>query len=348
MIALYHHPACARHDTGWGHPEHQGRLRAVVGALYRALPGLVEDVEQFEAPLAEPERLTLVHTADHVERVRAACETAREDDRLLALDADTVVSPASWEAALGAVGSALAAVEAVTGGRADAAFCPVRPPGHHATSDRAMGFCLFNTVAVAARHAIATGSAERVLIVDWDVHHGNGTQEIFFEAPDVFYLSLHQSPFYPGTGAAGETGTGAGAGTTLNIPRPPGLDPAEYVGALLDGLDQALARFAPDLVLVSAGFDAGVDDPIGGFTLRDEDFALLTRELMNRTAESASRRVVSLLEGGYNPEELGRNVVAHLTAMRDVVKDAPAGATGEPEGDAAGGSTGDEARDARS
>ena len=322
MIALYHHPDCARHDTGWDHPEHQGRLRAVVGALYRALPGLVEDVEQFEADPADPAHLALVHTGDHIDRVRAACDSAREGDRLLSLDADTVVSPASWNAALGAVGCALAAVESVTAGRADAAFCPVRPPGHHAASDRAMGFCLFNTIAVAARHAITSGAAERVLIVDWDVHHGNGTQEIFFEDPDVFYLSLHQSPFYPGTGSADETGAGAGEGTTLNIPRPPGLDPEDYVSALLDGLDRTADRFAPDLVLVSAGFDGGADDPIGGFTLREEDFATLTRELMERTSRSAEGRVVSLLEGGYNPEELGRNVVAHLTAIRDTVKDA--------------------------
>jgi acetoin utilization deacetylase AcuC-like enzyme len=321
MIALYHHPDCARHDTGWGHPEHQGRLRAVVGALYRALPELVEDVEQFEADPADPAHLGLVHTSDHIDRVRAACDNAREGERLLSLDGDTVVSPASWDAALGAVGCALAAVESVTGGRADAAFCPVRPPGHHATSDRAMGFCLFNTVAVAARYAITSGASERVLIVDWDVHHGNGTQDIFFEDPDVFYLSLHQSPLYPGTGSADETGAGAGEGTTLNIPRPPGLDPEDYVSSLLDGLDRTLDAFTPDLVLISAGFDGGVDDPIGGFTLREVDFATLTRELMERTAGSATGRVVSLLEGGYNPEELGRNVVAHLTAMRDTVKD---------------------------
>ncbi len=292
-------------------------------ALYRALPTLVADVEQFEAALADPGLLELAHTSGHVERVRAACDLAQETGEILSVDADTVVSPASWDAALGAVGCAIAAVEAVLAGETRAAFCPVRPPGHHATADRAMGFCLFNNVAIAARHAIRTGDAERVLIVDWDVHHGNGTQDIFYDDPAVFYLSMHQSPLYPGTGSTSETGAGPGAGTTLNIPRPPGLAPEEYVEALLDGLDEVLRRFSPQLVLVSAGFDAGVGDPIGGFTLREEDFATLTRELVRRTSATTHGRVVSLLEGGYNPEETGRNVVAHLIALRDTLREAP-------------------------
>ena len=324
-IALFHHPDCARHDTGWGHPEHQGRLRAVVQALYRALPTLVTDIEQFEAVPADPSALELAHTAGHIERVHAACTRARETEQILSVDADTVVSSASWDAALGAVGCAIAAVDAVMVGDAQAAFCPVRPPGHHATPDRAMGFCLFNNVAIAARHAIRTGPVERVLIVDWDVHHGNGTQDIFYDDPSVFYLSLHQSPLFPGTGSTEETGVGPGAGTTLNIPKPPGLEPDEYVEALLGGLGEIVDRFAPQLVLVSAGFDAGADDPIGGFTLREEDFATLTRELVARTWATANGRVVSLLEGGYNPEELGRNVVAHLTALRDALLAAPPG-----------------------
>ena len=320
-IALFHHPACARHDTGWGHPEHQGRLRAVVQALYGALPTLVTDVEQFEAAPADPSALELAHTAGHIERVRAVCARAQETEQILSVDADTVVSSASWDAALGAVGCAIAAVDAVMAGETRAAFCPVRPPGHHATPDRAIGFCLFNNVAIAARHAVRASGAERVLIVDWDVHHGNGTQDIFYEDPNVFYLSLHQSPLFPGTGSTEETGAGPGAGTTLNIPRPAGLEPDEYVEALLGGLDEVVDRFAPHLVLVSAGFDAGEDDPIGGFTLRERDFATLTSELVARTSATADGRVVSLLEGGYNPEELGRNVVAHLTALRDALQE---------------------------
>ncbi len=295
----------------------------MVQALYRALPTLVADIEQFEAALADPALLELAHTADHIARVQAACMQARETDEILSVNADTVVSPASWEAAVGAVGCAIAAVEAVMAGGTRAAFCPVRPPGHHATPNRAMGFCLFNNVAIAARHAIRTEAVDRVLIVDWDVHHGNGTQDIFYDDPAVFYLSMHQSPLFPGTGSSEETGAGPGEGTTLNIPKPPGLPPEEYVEALLAGLDDVLDRFDPQLVLVSAGFDAGVDDPIGGFTLREQDFATLTHELVARTSATAHGRVVSLLEGGYNPEELGRNAVAHLTALRDVLRDTP-------------------------
>ncbi len=295
----------------------------MVQALYRALPTLVTDIGQFEAELADAKLLELAHTADHIARVHAACTQARETDEILSVNADTVVSSASWEAAVGAVGCSIAAVEAVMAGEARSAFCPVRPPGHHATPDRAMGFCLFNNVAIAARRAIRFDAVERVLIVDWDVHHGNGTQDIFYDDPAVFYLSMHQSPLFPGTGSSEETGTGPGEGTTLNIPMPPGLAPEEYVEALLGGLDEALERFAPQLVLVSAGFDAGVDDPIGGFTLREQDFATLTRELVARTSATAHGRVVSLLEGGYNPEELGRNTVAHLTALRDVLRDTP-------------------------
>lgn len=180
-----------------------------------------------------------------------------------------------------------------------------------------MGFCLVNSVAVAARYALREGLAARVLVVDWDVHHGNGTQDIFYADPSVFYLSLHQSPLYPGTGAVAERGAGAGEGTTLNLPMPPGLAPERYVDVLLEGLDRALTGFAPELVLISAGFDAAREDPLGGFTLQAEHFRTLTLELVRRTASTAAGRVVSVLEGGYNPEELGRNVVAHLAALRD-------------------------------
>ncbi len=316
-IGLFHSADCARHDTGWGHPEHQGRLRAVMDALHAALPELHDAVLPVDASPCDPAILELVHTSEHIARVRAACESARERGAIVELDPDTVVSPASWEAALAAVGCAVEAVDAVTEGKVRAAFCPVRPPGHHATPERAMGFCLFNSVAVGARHALESGSAERVLIVDWDVHHGNGTQEIFYRDPDVFFLSLHQSPLYPGTGAAHERGEGPGRGTTRNLPMRAGLPPEEYVDALLAALDEVLETFSPDLVLVSAGFDAADGDPLGGFTLRPADFATLTRELVSRTEAHAGGRVVSLLEGGYNPVELGRAVVAHLAALAE-------------------------------
>ncbi|WP_420633303.1 histone deacetylase [Candidatus Palauibacter sp.] len=249
--------------------------------------------------------------------MRAACERAIETGQILRLDPDTPVSPGSWDAALAAAGCGVAAVDAVLAGEYRAAFCVVRPPGHHATRDRAMGFCLFNSIALAARHALTRPGIERVLIVDWDVHHGNGTQDIFYEDPSVFFLSMHQHPLFPGTGPAHERGRGAGEGTTLNLPMPAGLAPQRYVDTLLDGLDDALDRFAPDLTLVSAGFDAGAEDPLGGFTLTEADFAALAHEVVERTRPTSRNRVVSFLEGGYNPDELGRNVVSHLKVLRD-------------------------------
>jgi acetoin utilization deacetylase AcuC-like enzyme len=322
-VGLYTHEACGLHDTGWGHPEHQGRLRGVVQALARSLPDLHGRVEAVEGTPPDPSVLGGVHTEEHVRRVREAVEEATRRQEIVRLDPDTVVSAASWGAALGAVGCALDAVRDVTDGRFASAFCAVRPPGHHATSSAAMGFCLFDTVAVAARAARDQGRARRVLIVDWDVHHGNGTQEIFYEDPDVWYLSLHQSPHYPGTGAAGERGRGAGEGTTRNLPMPPGLPPERYVEALVEAIDEA-AAFGPDLVLVSAGFDAARGDPLGGFTLEPAHFRSLTLELARRTGTSAEGRIVSCLEGGYDPKQLGRNVDAHLRALVEAATaDAP-------------------------
>jgi acetoin utilization deacetylase AcuC-like enzyme len=315
-VALFAHAACSAHDTGWEHPEHQGRLRAVMSALGKALPELNDLVTPQHANPALLTDLLRVHTDDHIATVRGACQRAAEKETILRLDADTAVSERSWDAALGACGAALDAMRWVGRGESPSAFCPIRPPGHHATAGRAMGFCLFNNVAVAARAALVEGIAQRVLIVDWDVHHGNGTQDIFYEDPEVFYLSLHQHPQYPGTGLAHETGCGAGEGTTLNLPMGAGLDPERYVDALLAALEQA-AEFAPDMVFISAGFDAALNDPIGGFTLEPEHFARLTHEVVERTRASAGGKVVSLLEGGYNPAELGRCVTAHLTALTD-------------------------------
>lgn len=325
-VGLFHHEACSRHDTGWGHPEHQGRLRAVVQRMARSLPDLHGFVEPVEGtPLAE-HLLSLVHTPSQIDAVRRAVDRAQLTGEIVRIDADTVVSAGSWDAGLAAAGCAVDAVRAVAAERFRAAFCAIRPPGHHATPDKSMGFCLFNSVAIAARAAISEGLSDRILIVDWDVHHGNGTQDVFYSDGSVYYLSMHQSPHYPGTGSAAERGSGPGAGTTLNLPLPPGLPPEQYVDTLLEAVDEA-AEFAPDLVLVSAGFDAASGDPLGGFTLEPEHFHRLTLEISRRTAASAAGRVVSVMEGGYDPVSLGTNVDTHLRALVEAATGAPPGSS---------------------
>ena len=315
---FYHHAACGLHDTGWGHPEHQGRLRAVATAVSAALPELHAIVEPCQGTPIAPDLARLVHTERHVRFVAEGVERAEASGAPRRIEADTVVSGRSWDAALAAAGCVVDAVRAVCAGETRTALAAVRPPGHHAESDRPMGFCLLNNVAIAAAAAREEGLAERILIVDWDVHHGNGTQEIFYRDPDVYYLSLHQSPHYPGTGAADERGAGPGDGTTRNLPMPPGLEPEAYVDALEAAVVEA-ASFRPDLLLVSAGFDAARVDPLGGFTLETSHFEYLTRRLVELTASSTGGRTVSALEGGYDTGALGANVVAHLRTLAGTV-----------------------------
>jgi acetoin utilization deacetylase AcuC-like enzyme len=303
---FYLHPASALHDTGWNHPEHQGRLRALASTVGRDMLTLHGYVEQQEAPEATVDDLLLVHTRDHVKYVREMCDSADVQQKVLPLSSDTMVSPESWGAAVGSVGASLAAAEAVADGRLASAFVATRPPGHHATPHHAMGFCLFNNVAITARHLQATGRAERVLIVDWDVHHGNGTQDTFYADPTVFYLSLHQSPHYPGTGDADQTGRDAGVGTTLNVPLPAGTPRDLYRARFRDALSQSLEAFTPDFVLVSAGFDALKGDPLGGQLLEPEDFHGMTREVVSLASQACGGRVVALLEGGYDPPRVGQ------------------------------------------
>jgi len=318
------HPEAPLHDTGWGHPEHQGRLRALASAVGRDLLALHERVVQIEPGEVSDEDLLRVHTPDHLALVRAAVERATQEATPVALDANTMVSSASWGAAAGSTAALLTAVGQVADGTLSSAFVATRPPGHHATPDRAMGFCLINHVAVAARWLQATGRAERVLIVDWDVHHGNGTQDTFYADGTVFYLSLHQSPHYPGTGQTSETGTGDGAGWTLNVPLPAGTPVAEYRRQFSSALERGMETCRPDFVLISAGFDVMAGDPLGGMLLEPEDLHHLTREVMARAGgqseEGDSRGVgiVATLEGGYDPGRTGLGAAAVLRALAGI------------------------------
>jgi acetoin utilization deacetylase AcuC-like enzyme len=313
--ALVTHRDCGRHDTGWGHPEHMGRLPAIVQALYRDTPALLDVVLQHEADPATDAQLLRVHTPALIETVRSAAAEAGRTGELVRIEADTIVSPASWDAAVGAVGCAVDAVSMVMAGRARTAFALCRPPGHHATRERAMGFCLFNNVAVAARAAQAEHGIERILVIDWDVHHGNGTQDIFYDDPRVHYVSFHIDGHYPGTGAATETGTGAGAHCTLNVPLPPGTGPAEYHRVFEDTLDTMFAACDPQLVIVSAGYDCLAGDPLGGMLLEPADMHTLTRSVMHRAAGGAEGRVVIALEGGYAPQRVGQGVRATVRGL---------------------------------
>lgn len=309
---------CGLHDTGWGHPEHQGRLPGIVNAIHKQTPALLDHVLQHEARHATVQQLQRIHAVEHIETIRDTAARAARTGEIIQLDADTVVSGASWDAALAAAGSAIAAVELVMTGAAHTALALCRPPGHHATPDRAMGFCLFNNVAIAARAAQAEHGVERVLIIDWDVHHGNGTQDAFYDDPRVFYLSLHIDGHYPGTGAATETGVGAGMGSTLNVPLPAGTAAAEYRVAFSEALQQAFEQSTPDLVLVSAGYDCLTGDPLGGLMLEPEDIHEMTREVVDHAGKSAEGRVVAALEGGYVPARAGAGVVATLRALAEI------------------------------
>jgi acetoin utilization deacetylase AcuC-like enzyme len=311
------HASSSLHDTGWGHPEHQGRLRALASALGADLPALHGRVEAVEPQEVDEDVLLRVHTREHVEIVRAAVAHASATSGLVELDADTRVSAASWDAALGSVGGAITAARGVAQGTWANAFVAARPPGHHATPDRVMGFCLFNNVAVTARWLQAAGHADKVAIVDWDVHHGNGTQDVFWEDPSVFFLSLHQSPHWPGTGAAGERGAGRGQGTTLNVPVAAGTPRADYRELFEAALDQLFA-FRPDFVLVSAGFDCLAGDPLGGLLLEPEDLHAMARSIAERAQAACGGRVVAMLEGGYDPKRTARAAVSTVRALAGI------------------------------
>ncbi len=295
------------HETGHGHPERAERvavLRNLIDSPDRA--GLI----RVEPRPAAPDELALVHTEEHLKRVAGTAGAGPQ-----ALDADTPVSSRSYETALLASGGFLALVDSILAGEADNGFALVRPPGHHAEADRAMGFCLFNSVAIAARSLQERFGLDRVLIVDWDVHHGNGTQHSFANDPGVLYVSTHQYPFYPGTGGVNEVGAGDGEGFTLNVPLPAGCGDSEYLDAFVRVIDPVCRQFEPQFVLVSAGFDAHLRDPLASMRVSEEGFGCLARVLLRIAAEHAGGRFAAVLEGGYDLDALSGSVARVLDEM---------------------------------
>ncbi|HXF93867.1 MAG TPA: histone deacetylase [Nitrospiraceae bacterium] len=307
-----YHPAYLNHDMGPGHPESPERLRTIVERLEST--GTMRKLVRIEPVTAPDEWILQVHTADYVADLKSRAPTSGR----VSLDPDTSMSPGSLAAAYLAAGGALAAADAIMAGQVEHAFCAVRPPGHHAESNRAMGFCLFNNVAIAARYLQRKHGLGRVLIVDWDVHHGNGTQHSFYDDPSVLFFSTHQFPHYPGTGRATERGKGPGEGFTINVPLAAGEGDQEYFDVFQRVLVPAADAFRPDFVLISAGFDAHKDDPLAGMGLTEEGYAGLTRIVAAIARRHSRKRILSCLEGGYNLAALSASVERHLLTLLEV------------------------------
>ncbi len=310
---LVTHPIFTDHDTGFGHPERPDRMRAIDKVLGHES---YATLKRMEAPLRDDveTQILLAHPKHHLDRMRRVGEQAMGENRIVRIDGDTVMSPASWEAVLRGVGAGLEAVDEVMSGRATNAFAQVRPPGHHAENDRAMGFCFFSNAAIAALYARAKHGAERVAVVDFDVHHGNGTQDIFWSDKDCFYGSTHQMPLFPGTGELSETGVG----NIFNAPLREGDGADHFREAFSDRILKPLHNFGPDLIVISAGFDAHKRDPLGGLQLVEADFMWATEKLAGVAEAHANRRVVSMLEGGYDLEGLAKSVGVHVRTLMDV------------------------------
>jgi acetoin utilization deacetylase AcuC-like enzyme len=308
-VGLVSDPCFEQHDTGPGHPERAARLQSVRAALDRSR--IARDCVPVVPERAEDAILELVHSRSYIEHVDSTCTSGAS---LLDSD-DTAVCAASADVARLAAGSLTALCRKVVAGELQRGFAAVRPPGHHAEKSLAMGFCLFNSVAVAARHLSVDHGYSKVLIIDWDVHHGNGTQHIFEEDPFIFYFSVHQSPHYPGTGARGEKGRGEGLGRTLNCPLPPGAGDDRFLGALREELLPAAEKFDPDFVLISAGFDAHRDDPLGNLEVSTEAYGEATEIVSGLADRCAGGRLVSVMEGGYDLDALAASVLVHLEAL---------------------------------
>ena len=306
--ALIYHPIYLQHDTGVHHPERASRLQAILRKLEKTK--LIDKLNLVEPEAARVSDVALVHPRDYIISIEEACKSAPAN-----LDPDTVVSKDSFKAGLFAAGGVIRAADLVVKEDADNAFCMVRPPGHHARPSQAMGFCLFNNIAIGARYIQDKYNIKHILIIDWDVHHGNGTEEIFYEDPDVFYISLHQYPHYPGTGARESTGDGKGKGFNINIPMKAGSSDAEYIKAFREVIKPKAKDFKPEFILISSGFDGHKDDPLSSINLTEAGYYEITSIVKEIAAQYSKNRLISILEGGYNLFALANSVQSHLEAL---------------------------------